>query len=181
MDKTAFVRRRSKEKFQPNFIVETVKHPPSVMIWSVICGQGSGCLYVVKGIMRQEQYKTLLENQLLPQMADWSNDGEPLIFMQDLAPRHTAKSVLAYLKLKEIEVLPWPWNSHDLNPIENIWELVKREIAKQVITTKQALIEKILQIWHHNPEFLETIKICISSMPRRIEAVIANKGGYTKY
>ena len=114
-------------------------------------------------MMRQEQYKTLLENQLLPQMADWSNDGEPLIFMQDLAPRHTAKSVLAYLKLKEIEVLPWPGNSPDLNPIENIWELVKREIAKQVITTKQALIEKILQIWHHNPEFLETIKICISS------------------
>ena len=70
MDKTAFVRRRTNEKFHPDCIVETVKHPASVMIWSAICGQAEGGLYKVLGTMRQDQYKEVLENQLLPQMAD---------------------------------------------------------------------------------------------------------------
>ena len=48
-------------------------------------------------------------------------------------------------------------NSPDLNPIENIWELVKREIAKEAITTKRRLIEKLIQVWYHNPRIKEMI------------------------
>ena len=191
MDKTAFVRRRTNEKFHPNCIVETVKHPASVMIWSVICGQGAGRLYKVVGTMRQNQYKEVLENQLLPQMADWSKNVKKiqkksknvknLIFMQDGATCHTAKSVMAFLKQKIVDVLPWPGNSPDLNPIENIREIVKRDVGKKILTNKQDLMEYIIRIWHNNPELTETIKSSIASLPRPIEAVIANKGGFTKY
>ncbi|GFV78776.1 hypothetical protein TNCV_4552461 [Trichonephila clavipes] len=38
-------------------VVHTVKHPTKIMIWSVISGKGPGRLYVVKGMMRQDQYK----------------------------------------------------------------------------------------------------------------------------
>jgi hypothetical protein len=37
-------------------------------------------------------------------------------------------------------------NSTDLNPIESILDLVKREIAKEILTTKRRLIEKLIQV-----------------------------------
>ncbi|GFU13434.1 uncharacterized protein TNCV_937461 [Trichonephila clavipes] len=55
--KLSFVRRRDGEKFPSDCIVRTVKHPTKIMIWSVISGKGTGRLDVVKGMMRQDQYK----------------------------------------------------------------------------------------------------------------------------
>jgi transposase len=82
---------------------------------------------------------------------------------------------------KNIPLLPWPGNSPDLNPIENLWSIVKRRIRSENITTKLQLIDRLISVWHRDEEVQ---KICISaieSMPRRINAVINAKGGPTKY
>lgn len=150
------------------------------MVWSVISGKGMGRLYVVEGTMRQDQYKKVLETKLLPQMQEWFGNGRKL-FMQDGAPCHTAKSIKKFLEEKQITLLPWPGNSPDMNPIENVWECLKRELAKERITTKLELIERIVYHWNHN-EKLKTIALnCIDSMPRRVAALVAAKGGLTKY
>lgn len=151
------------------------------MVWSVISAKGMGRLYIVEGTMRQDQYKRVLETRLLPQLEEWFPGGEEYIFMHDSAPCHKARSVTAFLAKKNITVLPWPGNSPDMNPIENIWELTKRAIAKEVITTKRQLVETLIREWHHNTELQQNAKVCIESMPRRIEAIIAAKGGITKY
>ena len=151
------------------------------MIWSVISGKGTGRLYVVNGIMRQDQYKEMLKIRLLLQLKEWFQQGEPYVFMQDGAPCHTARSVKAFLEKENVPLLPWPGNSPDMNPIENVWELMKREVAKEMITTKTRLIEKIIQVWNHHPKMQETVQACINSMPKRIEALIEAKGGSTKY
>ncbi|GFT04307.1 uncharacterized protein TNCV_1928691 [Trichonephila clavipes] len=57
----------------------TVKYPIKIMIWSVINGKCSGCLYVVKGMMRQDQYKYVLQNRLIPQLEEWFPNGDPFI------------------------------------------------------------------------------------------------------
>ena len=80
------------------------------------------------------------------QLREWFPNGEPFVFMQDRAPCHSARSVKSYLEEENIPLLPWPGNSPDLNPIRNIWELVKREVAKEMITTETRLIEKIIQV-----------------------------------
>ncbi|GFX88761.1 uncharacterized protein TNCV_1558061 [Trichonephila clavipes] len=56
-NKTQFVRRRDGEKFHSDCVVRTVKQPTKIMIWSVISGKDTGRLDVVKGMMRQDQYK----------------------------------------------------------------------------------------------------------------------------
>ncbi|GFU96835.1 uncharacterized protein TNCV_5093091 [Trichonephila clavipes] len=56
-NKTQFVRRRDGEKFHYDCVVRTVKHPTKIMVRSVITGKGTGRLDVVKGMMRQDQYK----------------------------------------------------------------------------------------------------------------------------
>ncbi len=42
-----------------------------------------------------------------------------LIFQQDLAPAHTAKSTKSWLNDHGVGVVDWPANSPDLNPIDN--------------------------------------------------------------
>ncbi|GFU49434.1 putative transposase like protein [Trichonephila clavipes] len=100
--------------------------------------------------------------------------------MQDGALCHTARSIKAFLAEQNIPLLDWPGNSPDMNPIENIWELMKREVAKDVITNKTQLLEGIIHVWDHH-QMQETVQSCIDSMPRRTEVFIAAKCGSTKY
>lgn len=84
--------------------------------------------------MRQEQYKRVLEIQLLPQLRYWFTANEQYICIHDWTPYQKPGGLLhSWL------ILPWPANSLDMKPIENSWELIKRAIAKKVITTKQQL------------------------------------------
>ncbi|GFV42064.1 uncharacterized protein TNCV_2452361 [Trichonephila clavipes] len=96
-NKAQFVRRHRGEKFHSDCVVKTVKHPTKILIWSVISGKGTGRLYVVKGMMRQDQYKDVLQNRLIPQLEEWFPNREPYIFMQVGAPCHTARSIKAFL------------------------------------------------------------------------------------
>ncbi|GFV29495.1 uncharacterized protein TNCV_2728761 [Trichonephila clavipes] len=89
--------------------------------------------------MRQDQYKDVLQNRLIPQLKEWFPNGKPYIFMQDRALCHTARSIKAFLAEQNIPLLDWPGNSPDMNPIENVWELMEREVAKDVITNKTLL------------------------------------------
>ncbi|GFU98573.1 uncharacterized protein TNCV_3654041 [Trichonephila clavipes] len=88
------------EKSFIDCVVRTAKHPTKTMIWSVISSQGNGRLYVVKSVMREDQYKYVLQNRLIPQLEEWFPSGEPYIFMQNGAPCHTARSIKAFWQNK---------------------------------------------------------------------------------
>ena len=76
----------------------------------------------------------------------------------------------------------WPGNSLDLNPNENVWAALKKEICQdKIITNKRDLVENIIKAWHKTPVFQEIAKKRIASMPQRIQNLIARKGGFTKY
>lgn len=182
-DKRQYVRRLASEEFHKDCIKSTVKHPTSQMVWSIICGKGPGRLHLVDGIMNGTKYLDVLKARLVPQIRDWYGAADrDFTFMQDSAPCHTAKLVMKSLKddLK-IRVLPWPGNSPDLNPLENLWELVKRKVAMDNPTTKKDLITSIIRHWHRDNTTEEYIVSLISSMPRRIAACIKARGGHTKY
>ncbi|GFW17259.1 putative transposase like protein [Trichonephila clavipes] len=92
-----------------------------------------------------------------------------------------ARCIKAFLAEQNIPLLDWLGNRPDMNPIENVWELMKREVAKDVITNKMQLLNRVIHVWNHHPQMQEAVQSCIDSMPRRIEALIAAKGGSTKY
>ncbi|GFT85829.1 putative transposase like protein [Trichonephila clavipes] len=92
-----------------------------------------------------------------------------------------ASSIKAFLAEQNIPLLDWPGNCPDMSPIENVWELMKREVAKDVITNKTLLLERIIHVWNHHPQMQETVQSYTDSMPRRIGALIAAKGGSAKY
>lgn len=101
--------------------------------------------------------------------------------MQDGAPCHTANVIKDFFDDIGMEVLPWPGNSPDMNPIEGIWYNLKDRVNEVTTTNKRDLIERIINVWFHNPDIAQLIAKYYASMPNRIAALIKAKGGATKY
>ena len=53
-------------------------------------------------------------------------------FQHDSAPCHKAKSVMNSFHTKNVRMLKWAGNSPDLNPIENLWTLIKKKFLHQI-------------------------------------------------
>jgi len=110
------------------------------------------------------------------------------IFMHDGAPVHTARIVRTVLQEMGVTIMDWPPYSPDLNPIENLWALLKAEIyksypelefANDTTVTLDCLIAAAKEAWH---EIDRTILYNLSvSMPHRVQAIIDADGWYTKY
>ncbi len=101
------------------------------------------------------------------------------IFQQDLAPAHTGKGTKSWFNDHGVTVLDWPANSPDLNPIENLWGIVKRKMRDTRPNNADDLKAAIKATWASIPP--QQCHKLITSMPRRIEAVIKAKGAPTKY
>jgi transposase len=54
-----------------------------------------------------------------------------VLFQQDGAPSHTAKSTGQWLDQNEIKIMPHPPGSPDLNPIEPLWHTLKEKSSKE--------------------------------------------------
>ena len=101
-------------------------------------------------------------------------------FMQDGAPVHTAKVVKTWLASNNIQCLEWPPQSPDLNPIENLWHYMKRELENYDTSSLEKLEKALKDLWCKGL-LLDTFIKYADSMPDRIKAVIKAGGGATKY
>src|SRR5208283_5064503 len=92
------------------------------------------------------------------------------IFQQDNDPKHTAFNTTLFFIENNIKVLTWAPNSPDLNPIENIWKLLKDKLAKEENITEKNFDEKIINCW--NSIKYESVFNIISSMNCRVCDII---------
>ena len=179
-DGRVYVRRRSSEEYHSNCILPTTKHPSGQMVWGCISSFGIGHLNFVDGTVNGTVYKQILENNLMPTIRNQFGNVQSCIFQDDSAPCHRSRLVQEYKQTVNLQSLPWPGNSPDLNPIENCWHLMKSKIAEKKPTTKRELQALIVRVWHHelSQEYIQSL---IHSMPRRCLEVVRARGGITKY
>ncbi|KAJ4429776.1 hypothetical protein ANN_21980 [Periplaneta americana] len=74
------------------------------------------------GHIHFEKKNSSQQNPNFPQMRDWFPDGE-CVFMQNGASCHKTRSVTNFLAENNVDVLAWPGNIPDANPIENLWSI----------------------------------------------------------
>jgi transposase len=153
----------------------------SVMVWGCMLWEGPGYACKIDGRMDGDLYVSILEEDLQASLEYFEKDTDDIIFQQDNDPKHTCKKAKEWFKDHGITPLLWPAQSPDLNPIEQLWTHVKRRLADY-----QTPPSGILELWERVEAEWSKIdpKVCqnlIESMPRRVQAVIEAKGGYTKY
>jgi DDE superfamily endonuclease len=112
--------------------------------------RGIGRLHVINGMVDADKHITgILKPKLLPSAKDMfgtsaRDRSNSFVFQQDSAPCHTAKTVKAWFARNKVNVLDWPGNSPDLNPIANSWFRLKRVVRERHSTNKRQLIETII-------------------------------------
>ncbi len=148
------------------------------MIWAAMSSAGVGPLCFLKSTVNAAIYQDILEHFMLPSADKLYGDAD-FIFQQDLVPAYTAKGTKSWFIDYGVTVLDWPANSPDLNPIENLWGIVKRKMRDTRPNNADDLKATVKETWASIPP--QQCHKLITSMPRRIEAVIKAKEAPTKY
>ncbi|XP_047037261.1 uncharacterized protein LOC124642702, partial [Helicoverpa zea] len=171
---TKKVYRRKGERFAQSCFEERVAYGGgSRTVWGGISASGKTQLEVVTGprlpTLNAERYiRECLGPHVIP-YADYV--GPNFLFMHDNARTHAAGIVREYLRDVNITVMDWSARSPDMNPIEHMWDELKRRVrARQpVAQTMQESKTAIEEEWEMIPQnFIERL---INSMPNRMRAV----------
>ncbi len=127
-----------------------MKFPQSEMIWAAMSSAGVGPLCFLKSTVNAAIYQEILEHFMLPS-ADKLYGDAFFIFQQDLSPAHTAKGTKSWFNDHGVTVLDWPANSPDLNPIENLWGIVKRKMRDTRPNNADDLKATVKETWASIP------------------------------
>ena len=174
--------RRSNEKLLPRNLSHTRKHGGGTLhIWSCFTYYGIGWMCLLPEGLDAPTLITIFEDELKKTLNHYYPRARLIHLQQDNSSVHTSKIVKNWLKKNKIPVLPWPSQSPDLNPIENLWADLKKRVYRKNhnITSKKVLWNVIQEEWEATP--LETCKRLIESIPERLKAVLKVKGNPTRY
>ena len=159
--------------------IPTVKHGGgSIMLWGSFSAAGTGRLVRIEGKMNGAKYWKFHDENLLQSAQDVTL-GRRFIFQQDNDPKHKAKTMQEWLRDKSLNVLEWPSQSPDLNPIEHLWRDVTIAVQRRSPSNLKELERICSEQWEKLPKY--SFAKLVASYTRRLEVVITAKGASKKY
>ena len=90
--------------------------------------------------------------------------------MHGLAPIHNSKRTRTSPECNEIPILKWPGNLPEMNSIENIWNIMTKDIGNHMPSLKEEMWKRVCEVWYSL--VLNVLEELNSSMPRRISDLI---------
>ncbi|GFV64621.1 transposable element Tcb1 transposase [Trichonephila clavipes] len=148
------------------------------MVWGDIAYHGGSQLLRIVGNLNSTRN---INEVLQPQAIPFPQGFPGAVFQQDNARPHVAKTVKSYLDSQQVQLLPWPAHSPDMSPIEHVWDIVGRRLARDLrpVSLTDELWLRIQTICNALPQ--ADIQNLFNSMPRRVAALIAARGDHTKF
>ncbi|KAG2193075.1 hypothetical protein INT47_008900 [Mucor saturninus] len=158
------VRRRPNEVMLPSCLAPTFQsRRSSLSVWGGIGYNRRTNLVLLK---KGERSSAQFINQVYePFLKDFFNGSSSAILMEDNALIHTSKVARKWKKDMGIICLDWPPQSPDLNPIENVWMMMKlaRRNRLQFVKNISTLQMHVVNEWKKIE--VEKINKLIDSMP----------------
>ena len=179
---SARVWRKTNDRYDPKNMVPTFKSGyVSMSVWGAFSALGRTPLVRINGTLNKDKYIEILKQYIEPFSVSKHGSLKHVVFQQDNCGPHHAKSVSNYLQSTGITTMKWPPQSPDLNPIENVWGLLKQKLRQRSTypSNADALFELLQSEWDKLPNsyFYNLVR----SMPSRAQAVLDNNGRSTKY
>lgn len=183
----------TESKYIGKYTVATTQKAEGVMVWCAMKSNGQLFLRRCPPKVKAAEYQGILQDALTfikPRFVhkvgllynQFFNRASRYVFQRDGAPPHTARSTQAWLNTHHVRRFNggiWPSMSPDLNPIEHVWPIVGNQLVGKSFASKDALFEGLKAAFASvTPAQVATL---FASMPNRMSAVLASKGGHTRY
>ena len=148
------------------------------MVWGAINHRFKSQLVVCQGNLTAQRY---IDQILRPVVVPMFQQRQNLVFQQDNARPHVANVTRNFLQANDINVLPWPACSPDCNPIEHVWDYMGRRLRQRNPQPNNVheMTVALQDEWARIPRYL--LRNWCGSMKRTLAAVIASRGGHTRY
>jgi transposase len=161
-------------------IRKIVQHPSKLHVWGCFCSHGFGKLIIFESTLNSSKMIKIYEKGLLSTSKCYFGfNNNNWILCEDNDPKHRSKLVASFKTSNNIITMDWPSCSPDLNPIENVWGLLKNKLAKKQITSIRILKRELLKEWNALTK-KDALKY-VNSMKNRLQMVIHNKGDHIPY
>lgn len=155
----------------------------SINVWGIVTKEGLGPLYRIQGRFCTASYINIVEQVLLPHVLDGPFNDGCFILQQDLSPVHTSRAAKGRLEELGIMTIDWPPQGADMNVIENVWGLMKKNLSKMGLhnVSCDELWRKVEAEWELLKIDHDLVPALYDSLPRRIATVVQSGGAFSKY
>ena len=165
VDGRSRVRHLPGERFRPGCQAHRVQAGGGLVhVWGAFHNSAKSPLVLPDGYLNGVLYRGILKNTLVPFARHYFGDNYR--YQDDNAIPHRARVVLDFLQQGKVTKIEQPPRLPDCNPIEHIWDEFGRAISS-MDNPPQNLHERLQRL--------------VASMPRRQAAIIAARGGNTRY
>jgi hypothetical protein len=145
------------------------------MFWGAFNAKWQSPLMKIEGRLNSERYvQILLDSGMIPENDQIWGSGR-WWFLQDGASCHKSAHTMNFLRSCSVHLIDHPPRSPDLNPIENIWAIIKDKLSKLKLLSKNEIIENVEKIWEDVSR--ETRTKLARRMPVRLRKIKRSKGG----